>query len=142
MIDVKKLHRVSYMSKRMYVIRDMCEHKNFDIKYLFGLFNYYSEKNKGDSFWERIFKKASFTGTLKETFDKFNSSIDELVKNLKVGKEEYISKKYKEVDKLLADLVINLEEQLGVEREADKDTVRGCLDENLKQLIESSLKGL
>ena len=142
MIDIKKLHRASYMSKRMYVIRDMCEHKNFDIKYLFGLFNYYSEKNKGDRFWERIFRKASFTGTLKETFDKFNSSIDGLVKNLKVGKEEYVSKKYKEVDKLLADLVINLEEQLGVEREVDKDTVSGYLDENLKQLIENSLKGL
>jgi len=136
MIDIKKLKRMSSMSRRMAVIKNIGENKNTDVGYLFGLLNLYNEKNSGRWFWQ----KASFTGTLKEAFDKFNKTVDEIIKSLKSEDKESVLKRISAADDILEDLLSKLEMSLGVDREKDKTYVKGYLDDNFKSLIASSLK--
>ncbi|GAI69834.1 unnamed protein product, partial [marine sediment metagenome] len=67
MEDFKKLNRLPYITKRMYIIKNICELKKVDLEYLFGLFNLYNKKNSGKWFWQ----KATFTGMLKDAYDNF-----------------------------------------------------------------------
>jgi hypothetical protein len=136
MIDIKKLKRMSSMSKRMVVIKNIGENKNTDVEYVFGLLNLYNKKNSGRWFWQ----KAVFTGILKDAFDKFNTTVDEIIKSLKSENEESVLKRISAATDTLEDLLTKLEMNLGVDRENDKTYVKGHLDDNFKSLIAGSLK--
>jgi len=138
MIDVKKLRRAPYMAQRMFIIKNICNSRNVGVEYLFGLFNLYNKKNSGRWFWQ----KATFTGALKEAFDKFNSDIDGIIKELKIEDEEYIMKRINITGNAFDNLVTKLEMNLDVDRENDRSYVEGYLDNNLRALIRDSLKGM
>ena len=136
MIEFKKLYKLPYISKRMYIIKRICRQWSVDVEYLFGLFNLYNNKNGGKWFWQ----KASFTGTLKKAFDNFNSTVEKIVKDLKYVDEkktaEQITAATKELDLLLTGIEVNCE----VNRDTDSSYVKGHLDKNLEALIKDSLK--
>ena len=136
MIDLKKLRRMSPMSRRMAVIKDIGKDKNTDVGYVFGLLNLYNKKNSGKWFWQ----KAVFTGNIKDAFDKFNATVDEIVKSLKSENEECILKRISAAGGIMEDFLTKLEMNLGVDRENDKAYVKGYLDDNFKALIAGSLK--
>jgi len=136
MIDFKKLRRMSSMSRRMAVIKNIGENKNTDVEYLFGLLNLYNKKNSGRWFWQ----KAGFTGVLKDAFDKFNTTVDEIIKSLKSENEEDVLKRITVAGDILENLLAKLEMNLGVDRENDEAYVKGYLDDNFKALIAGSLK--
>lgn len=138
MIDIKKLRRAPYMAQRMFIIKNICNSRNVEVEYLFGLFNLYNKKNSGRWFWQ----KATFTGALKEAFDKFNSDIDGIIKELKIEDEEYIMKRINITGNAFDNLVTKLEMNLDVDRENDRLYVEGYLDNNLRALIRDSLKGM
>ncbi len=136
MIDFEKLNRLPYIAKRMYVIRSVCELKNVDLEYLFGLFNLYNRKNSGRWFWQ----KATFTGALKDSYDNFNLVADKIVKDLRKADEEETKKQINSASEILDKLLTGLETNCNVDRENDFNSVKGFLDENLKSLITENLK--
>src|SRR4030065_126092 len=68
MMDLKRLNRLPYVTKRIYILEKICQSKNIDLEYLFGLFSIFKRKNSGRWFWQ----KAVFTGVLKTDYDNFN----------------------------------------------------------------------
>lgn len=136
MLDLIKLRKAPAISKRMYLIKEMCESVGTDIEYLFGLFNMYNEKNKGRWFWQ----KASFGGHLKDTFDRFNSFMDKFVSKIKGYSDDDILKNFEDGKNLICDLLKDLETNLAVDREIDHISVRGYIDDNIRNLIQGSLK--
>ncbi len=136
MIEFNKLYRLPYVSKRMYIIKRICHQRSVDLEYLFGLFNLYNKRNGGKWFWQ----KASFTGPLKKAFDGFDSTVDRIVKDLKNTDEkkttEQIIAAAQDLDKLMTGMELNCE----VNRESDASFIRGHLDNNLRILINDSLK--
>lgn len=136
MLDLIKLRKAPAISKRMYLNKEMCESVGVDIEYLFGLFNMYNEKNKGRWFWQ----KASFGGHLKDTFDRFNSFMDKFVLKIKGYSDDDILRNFEEGKNLLCDLLKDLETNLAVDREIDRNSVRGYIDDNIRNLIQGSLK--
>ena len=138
MLDIAKLKKVQVMSRRMYLINYTANKSGTDIYYLFGLLNMYNSKNKGKWFWQ----KASFVGPLKESFDKFNSFMDLFSQKFKSYDESMISANLDEGQVLLVKLVSDLEASLMVSREMDESSVRTYLDDNIKTLIDQSLKGI
>jgi hypothetical protein len=129
MLDIAKLKKISVMSRRMYLISYIAKQSGTDIYYLFGLLNMYNAKNKGKWFWQ----KAAFVGPLRESFDKFNSFMDKFSQQFK---------SYDEGQSILEKLIADLEASLLVNRELDESSVRTYLDDNIKALIDQSLKGL
>jgi hypothetical protein len=138
MLDIEKLKKVSVMSRRMYIINYTANKTGTDIYYLFGLLNMYNFKNKGKWFWQ----KATFSGPLSESFDKFNSFMDKFSQKFKTFDESGVSASLENVQNLLVRLIADLETSLMVNRELDESSVRSYLDENIKTLIDQSLKGL
>jgi len=138
MIDINKLKKAPYMSKRMYILKDSCESISLSIEYLFGLFNYYNLKNKGKWFWQ----KAAFTGAIKDSYDNFNKSIDMFIKQFKTVNEISYNEKIKSLSVLLEDLMKKMEINLNVNRETDVLFVEGYMDNNLRSLVNDGLKGL
>ena len=136
MLDLIKLRKAPAISKRMYLIKEMCESVGTDIEYLFGLFNMYNEKNKGRWFWQ----KASFGGHLRDTFDRFNSFMDKFVLKIKGYSDDDILRNFEDGKNLLCDLLKDLETSLVVDREIDRSSVRGYMDANIRNLIQDSLK--
>lgn len=136
MIDFKRLNRLPYVTKRMYIIKNICEFKNVDLEYLFGLFNLYNKKNSGKWFWQ----KAAFTGMLKDAYDNFNTVVDKIVKDLKQADEKKTKEQRKSASVILDKLLVGLEMNCNVNRENDFNNVKGFLDKNLKKLIDDSLK--
>ncbi len=136
MLDLIKLRKASAISKRMYLIKEMCESLGTDIEYLFGLFNMYNEKNKGRWFWQ----KASFGGHLKDAFDRFNIFMEKFVLKIKGYGDEDILRNFENGKNLLSDLMKDLETNLAVDREIDGSSVRGYIDNNIKNLIQENLK--
>jgi hypothetical protein len=133
--DIKRL---SYMSKRMYVIESICKTRSIDLEYLFGLFNLYNQKNSGRWFWQ----KASFTGTLKNAYDGFNKRVDDIVKQMKKTGEAGFDAMIRDSSELLDKLLTGLEVSCEVKRETDFDHVKSFLDNNLRGLIDDSLRPL
>jgi hypothetical protein len=133
--DIKKL---SYMSRRMYVIESICKTRSIDLEYLFGLFNLYNQKNSGRWFWQ----KASFTGTLKNAYDGFNKRVDDIVKQMKKTDEAGFDAMVMDSSGLLDKLLTGMELSCEVNRENDFDHVKGFLDNNLRGLIDDSLRPL
>ncbi len=138
MLDYQKLKRASYMSKRMYIIKTLCQSKDLSIEYLFGLFNYYNTKNSGKWFWQ----KAAFTGTLKDSYESFNKSVELSVKEIKNKDENAFYEGIKSLEPSLEDLLAKMELNLGVERDTDKSLIENQIDKNLKMLIKDGLRGL
>ncbi|MBM3708827.1 MAG: hypothetical protein FJW61_00190 [Actinobacteria bacterium] len=137
MIEIEKLKKAQQISRRMYIIKHMCECMGIDIDYLFGLFNMYNTKNRGRWFWQ----KATFTGALKDDFDRFNSYMDRFTQKLRSYDEERIWSSVNEAQNLLDKLVRSLEISLFVNRDEDTVSVKLYNDENIKSLIRESLKG-
>jgi hypothetical protein len=138
MADINKLKKASYMSKRMYILKEDCDLLGLSIEYLFGLFNYYNNQNKGKWFWQ----KATFSGPIKEAYEKFNKSIDNYVKELKKADESSYAENVKNLSVILDELIKKMESNLNVNRETDVNMVRNYMDDNIRNLINESLKGL
>ncbi len=138
MIDFDNFKKAQYMSKRMAILKECCELNGLSINYLFGLFNYYNQKNRGRWFWQR----AVFTGVIKEKYDNVNRLADDLAKSSKDMDEPAFNDGIKVVSSAINDLMIKMEENLGVDRSIDKDKVEGFLDNNMSALIKDSLKGM
>lgn len=134
-IDFKKLNKMPYITKRMYIIKSVCELEEIDLEYLFGLFNLYNKKNSGRWFWQR----ATFTGALKESYDSFNSEMDRIVRDLKKEDEEKTREQIKAASAVLDGLLVKMETNCNVDRRKDSDMVKGNLGESFKQLIDDSL---
>lgn len=122
----------------MYILKNICEDLGLGIDYLFGLFNMYNVKNAGMWFWQ----KASFTGQLKESFDRSNSYMDKLVKGLKKYDDNTVLNKINESKSILYELIKKLEVNLNVERQSDQSRVKSYIDDNLRNLIRDGLKGM
>src|SRR5680860_16282 len=137
MADINKLKKASYMSKRMYVLKEDCEFLGLDLEYLFGLFNYYNNQNKGRWFWQ----KAAFTGPIKTAYENFNKYIDKFVKELKNADEVSYAENIKNLSMVLEDLIKKMESNLNVNRETDISMVRNYMDNNIRSLINDALKG-
>jgi hypothetical protein len=135
-MDFDRIKKLSYMSKRMYIIKSICEGRTVDLEYLFGLFNLYNRKNSGRWFWQ----KATFTGALKDAYDGFNKTVDNIIKQMKDADEAGFDSKIRDgaepLDKLLTGMEISCE----VNRDNDYKYVKGFLDDNLRSLINDSLK--
>ncbi|MHB1274491.1 MAG: hypothetical protein ACYCXQ_08775 [Candidatus Humimicrobiaceae bacterium] len=138
MADINKLKKASYMSKRMYILKEDCELLGLNLEYLFGLFNYYNFQNKGKWFWQ----KAAFTGPIKEAYEKFNKSIDRFIKEFKNVDESSYSENIKNLSGLLEDLIRKMELNLNVNRDTDISMVQNYMDNNIRNLIDDALKGL
>ncbi len=135
-IDFKKLNRASYISRRMYIIKNICELSSIDLEYLFGLFSLYNERNRGIWFWQ----KATLTGTLKDNYNNFNIVVDRIVKDLKRADEKITEQQIKSASDIFNRLLSGLESNCNVDRKNDLNYVKGFLDKNLKVLINDSLK--
>ena len=136
MIDFKKLNRLSYITRRMYIIKLICELKDIDLEYLFGLFDLYNKKNRGRWFWQ----KTTFTGMLKDASDNFNATLDEIVKNLKQADERKTNKQIESASVVLDKLLVGLETNCSVNRVSDFNYVKGFLSNSFRTLIADNLK--
>ncbi len=136
MIDLKRLSRLPYVTKRIYILEKICQSKNIDLEYLFGLFSIFKRKNSGRWFWQ----KAVFTGMLKTDYDNFNIVINEIVNGLKEADEKITEEQIKSASEKLDKLLVGLEINSNIDRKKDFDMVKGFLENNLKMLIIDNLK--
>lgn len=134
-IDFKKLNRMPYITKRLFIINNTCESADVDIEYLFGLFNIYNERNRGKFFWQR----AQFSGALKDSFDSFNVEIDKIVKDLKLADRGKTEGQIKSAAELLDKLLVNIEVNCNVDRNRDFDNVKKQLGKIFQDLINENL---
>jgi len=137
MADFEKFKRAAYMPKRMYILRDCCETLGLKLEYLFGLFNYYNNKNKGRWFWQ----KATFTGVTKDSYETFNKTVDNFIKEIKGFDENTYKEKLKDLCVILDNLLKNMEVNLSIDRQKDIAFVEGNMDNNLRALIKDALRG-
>jgi len=136
MMDIEKLKKSPVMSRRMFIINYSANKMGIDIYYLFGLLNMYNAKNRGRWFWQ----KAVFQGVLKESFEKFNGFMDKFSQQFRSMDESTINNNLTEGQKLLEKLVTDLETSMVLNREDDQTSVRMYLDDNIKGLIDQSLR--
>ncbi len=138
MTDFTNLKKLPYMTKRMFIIENICKKRGVDLQYLFGLFNLYNNRNSGRWFWQ----KATFTGTLKTAYDNFNKEVESIVKDLKLGDQEKTLAQIEDAAEPLDKLLTSMEIQCEINRDYDSEHVKGFLDDNLRALIDDSLKPL
>ena len=138
MTDYTNLKKLPYMTKRMFIIENICKKRGVDLQYLFGLFNLYNNRNSGRWFWQ----KATFTGTLKTAYDNFNKEVESIVKDLKLGDQEKTLAQIEDAAEPLDKLLTSMEIQCEINRDYDSEHVKGFLDDNLRALIDDSLKPL
>ena len=134
-IDFKKLNRMPYITKRLFIINNTCESADVDIEYLFGLFNICNERNRGKFFWQR----SQFGGALKDSFDSFNVEIDKIVKDLKLADRGKTEGQIKSAAELLDKLLVNIEVNCNVDRNRDFDNVKKQLGKIFQDLINENL---
>jgi hypothetical protein len=135
-MDFESIKRLPYMSKRMYVIERICKTRTIDLEYLFGLFNLYNQKNSGRWFWQ----KAAFTGALKDAYDSFNKLVEDIVKKMKKSDEAGFDAMIKDSAESLDKLLTGMEVSCEINRDNDYNQVKGLLDNNLRGLINDSMK--
>ncbi len=135
-MDYNRLKKLSYMSKRMFTIESICKKRSVDLEYLFGLFNLYNKNNSGRWFWQ----KAGFSGPLKKAYDDFNKIVDDIVKAIKKIDEAGFLSRIEEATEPLNKLLAGLETNCEVNRDNDAEHVKGFLDDNLKGLINDSMR--
>ena len=136
MMDLKRLNRLPYVTKRIYILEKICQSKNIDLEYLFGLFSIFKRKNSGRWFWQ----KAVFTGVLKTDYDNFDIVVNEIVSGLKKTDEKITEEQIKSASEKLDKLLFGLEINSNIDRKKDFDMVKGFLENNLKMLIIDNLK--
>lgn len=134
--DFTNLKRLPYISKRMFIIENICEKRSVDLEYLFGLFNLYNSKNSGKWFWQ----KASFTGPLKTAYDNFNKKVESIVKDLRYGDQEKTVAQIEDAVEPLDKLLTSMEMSSEINRDNDREHVKSFLDDNLRALINDSMK--
>jgi len=134
--DFTNLKRLSYISKRMFIIENICKKRSIDLEYLFGLFNLFNQKNSGRWFWQ----KANFTGPLKTAYDDFNKEVESIVKDLKFDDQDKTVAQVEAAAEPLDKLLTALEGNCEVNRDTDREHVKSFLDNNLRALINDSLK--
>ena len=134
-MDLKRLNRLPYVTKRIYILEKICQSKNIDLEYLFGLFSIFKRKNSGRWFWQ----KAVFTGVLKTDYENFNIVVNEIVRGLKEADEKITEEQIKSASEKLDKLLFGLEINCDIDRKKDFDMVKGFLDNNLKMLIIDNL---
>jgi hypothetical protein len=134
-IDFKKLNRESNITKRLYIINEVCETAEIDLEYLFGLFDLYNEKNRGRWFWQ----KAGFSGVLKDSFDSFNTEVDRIVKDLKLGDGGKTEEQIKSATESLGKLLVNMETNCNIDRNRDFGNVKEHMGKNFQELIRENL---
>jgi len=137
MLNIEKIKKAHVMTRRMCIIDYLCTELGFDIYYLFGLLNMYNVKNRGRWFWQ----KATFTGVLKDDFNNFNTYMDKFSNQFRSLNEDKINLSLNEAKELLIKLTSDLETSLFVNRDIDISSVKSYVDDNIKGLIDSSLKG-
>jgi len=137
-IDFEKFKKAQYMTKRMTILKESCELNGLNINYLFGLFNYYNQKNAGRWFWQ----KAAFAPAIKDKYDNVNRLAEELSKSSKDIDETVFNDKLKIISFSLNEMMIKMEENLGVDRSVEHSKVEGFIDANMSALIRDSLKGM
>jgi hypothetical protein len=135
-IDFKKLNKAPYMTKRMYVIDNICRSTGIDLYYLFGLFGLHNKKNSGTWFWQ----KARLTGELKENYDRFNTAVDNIVKDLKQADGKMTKQQIDSTLDVFNRLLGGMEANCNVDHDSNRDYVKSFLDKNLKVLIDNSLR--
>jgi len=138
MVDFDKFKRAQYMTKRMVILKESCELQDVGIDYLFGLFNYYNQQNKGRWFWQ----KAVFTGEIKTLYDEVNKLAENLSKEAKKINEQTFNERITFVSGRLNELMAKMEQSLGVDRGIDIAKIEGFLDANMSALIKDSLRGI
>ena len=138
MFDIEKIRKVPVMSRRMFLINYICGKLGVDIYYLFGLLNMYNAKNRGRWFWQ----KATFTGVLKDDFDKFNAFMDKFSSQYRSYDQERVESALSQSQSLLQKFIDDLETTMFINREVDGSSVRIYVDDNIRSLITQSLKGL
>ncbi len=138
MTDFTNLKKFPYMTKRMFIIENICKKRGVDLQYLFGLFNLYNKRNSGRWFWQKV----SFTGPLKTAYDNFNKKVESIVKDLKLGDQEKTVAQIEDAAEPLDKLLTSMEIQCEINRDNDSEHVKGFLDDNLRALINDSLKPL
>ena len=137
MLDIEKVKKAHIMPRRMFLINHLCNESGTDIYYLFGLLNMFNVKNRGKWFWQR----ASFTGVLKDDFDRFNGFMDNFSAKFNSYDQSRIDKSLQDANELLKKLMTDLETSLFVTKQQDETTIRSYVDENIRGLISQSLKG-
>src|SRR4030066_2173463 len=135
MMDIKRLNRLPYVTKRIYILEKICQSKNIDLEYLFGLFSIFKRKNSGRWFWQ----KAVFTGVLKTDYDNFDIVVNEIVSGLKKTDEKVTEEQIKSASEKLDKLLVSLEINCNIDRKKDFDMVKGFLENSLKMLIMDNL---
>ncbi|HAJ95969.1 MAG TPA: hypothetical protein DCP02_07030 [Actinobacteria bacterium] len=135
-MDYNRLKKLSYISKRMFIIESICNKKSVDLEYLFGLFNLYNKNNSGRWFWQ----KASFGGPLKRSYDDFNKIVDNIARAIKKLDEAGFLSQIEEAVKPLDRLLTGMEMSCEVNRDNDIERVKVFLDDNLKSLINDSMR--
>jgi len=120
----------------MFIIENICKKRGVDLQYLFGLFNLYNNRNSGRWFWQKV----SFTGPLKTAYDDFNKKVESIVKDLKLGDQEKTLAQIEDAAEPLDKLLTSMEIQCEINRDYDSEHVKGFLDDNLRALINDSLK--
>jgi predicted NUDIX family phosphoesterase len=98
----------------------------------------YNAKNKGRWFWQ----KASFTGFLKDDFNNFNNFMDKFSSQFRTMDEGKINSSLDEANRLLVKLVSDLEASMLLNRETDRIDILSYLDDNIKSLVDQSLKAV
>jgi hypothetical protein len=135
-IDFKKLNRAPYMTRRMYIIGNICKSAGIDLDYLFGLFGLYNKKNSGLWFWQ----KAKLTGALKDDYKRLNAAVDKIVRDLKQADEKMTNQQIDSTLDVFNSLLSGMEANCNVDRNSDLSYIKSFLDKNLKVLIDDSLK--
>jgi hypothetical protein len=136
MADFGKLIKLPYITKRIYVLKNLCELRGIDLEYLFGLFNLYNVKNSGKWFWQ----KAVFTPELKDAYKNLNTVVDKIVKSLGYADEKGAAEEIKSASGVLDRLLAGLEINCNIDREKDYDKVKRNLGVVFRELIEDNVK--
>ena len=135
-MDYNRLKKLSYMSKRMFIIESICKKRSVDLEYLFGLFNFYNKNNSGRWFWQ----KAAFSGLLKKAYDDFNKIVEDIVRAIKKIDEAGFISQIEEAAEPLDKLLTGLETNCEVNRDNDTEHVKSFLDDNIKGIINDNMR--
>ncbi|MEA2016554.1 MAG: hypothetical protein U9O59_07650 [Actinomycetota bacterium] len=136
MVDFEKLIKLPYITKRIYVLRSMCELRKVDLEYLFGLFNLYNIRNSGKWFWQ----KPKLTGRIKNVYKNLNAVVDKTVKDLSYADEKRTGEQIKSASTVLGELLVGLEENCEIDRKKDFEEVKKNLGRVFKELIDDNVK--
>jgi len=136
MADFGKLIKLPYITKRIFVLKNLCELRGIDLEYLFGLFSLYNITNSGKWFWQ----KAVLTPELKNSYKNLNTVVDKIVKGLIHADEERTTGEIKSATGVMDRLLVGLEANCNIDRAKDFERVKKNLGGVFKELIDDNVK--